>query len=92
MLNDVHLFNPSTILNFRFGYLRANLGQGPTEKFIQVYRDAGLTNTPETFRTWDYPINFGISGYSGPNLGNLVNGPDFTYQGSLSLNKVIGTT
>jgi hypothetical protein len=90
VLNDVHVFNPSTILNFRFGYLRANLGQGPTEKFIQVYRDAGLTNTPETFRTWDYPINFSISGYSQPNLGNLVNGPDFTYQGSLSLNKVIG--
>ncbi|HEX4773890.1 MAG TPA: TonB-dependent receptor [Bryobacteraceae bacterium] len=90
VLNDVNLFNPTTILNFRFGYLRANLGQGPTEQFIDVYRNAGLTNTPETFRTWDYPINFGISGYTGPNLGNLVNGPDFTYQGSISLNKVIG--
>ncbi len=90
VLNDVHLFNPNTILNFRFGYLRANLGQGPTEHFIDVYRAAGLTNTPETFRNFDYPINFGISGYAGPNLGNLVNGPDFTYQGSLSLNKIIG--
>jgi outer membrane receptor protein involved in Fe transport len=90
VLNDVHLFNPSTILNFRFGYLRANLGQGPTEKFIQVYRNAGLTNTPETFRNFDYPINFQISGFDAPNLGNLVNGPDFTYQGSLSLNKVVG--
>jgi hypothetical protein len=90
VLNDVHLFNPSTILNVRFGYLRANLGQGPTEKFIQVYRDAGITNTPESFRSWDYPINFQISGYAGPNLGNLINGPDFTYQGSISLNKVIG--
>ncbi len=49
VLNDVHLFNPNTILNFRFGYLRANLGQGPTEHFIDVYRQAGLTNTPETF-------------------------------------------
>jgi hypothetical protein len=90
VLNDVHLFNPNTILNFRFGYLRANLGQGPTEHFINIYRDAGLTNTPLTFRNFDYPINFGISGYAGPNLGNLVNGPDFTYQGSISLNKVIG--
>lgn len=90
VLNDVHLFNPNTILNFRFGYLRADLGQGPTEHFIQVYRNAGLTNTPETFRNFDYPINFSISGYDGPNLGNLVNGPDFTYQGSLSLNKIIG--
>ncbi|MDQ2711797.1 MAG: TonB-dependent receptor [Acidobacteriota bacterium] len=90
VLNDVHLFNPNTILNFRFGYLRANLGQGPTEHFIDVYRNAGLTNTPTTFRNFDYPINFGISGYAGPNLGNLVNGPDFTYQGSLSLNKIIG--
>ncbi len=90
VLNDVHLFNPNTILNFRFGYLRANLGQGPTEHFINVYRQAGLTNTPENFRNFDYPISFGISGYAGPNLGNLVNGPDFTYQGSLSLNKIIG--
>jgi Carboxypeptidase regulatory-like domain/TonB dependent receptor len=90
VLNDVHLFNPNTILNFRFGYLRANLGQGPTEHFIQVYRNAGLTNTPETFRNFDYPIALEISGYDEPNLGNLVNGPDFTYQGSLSLNKIIG--
>ncbi len=90
VLNDVNLFNPNTILNFRFGYLRANLGQGPTEHFIDVYRAAGLTNTPENFRNFDYPINFGISGYAGPNLGNLVNGPDFTYQGSISLNKIIG--
>ena len=90
VLNDTHLFSPTTILNFRFGYLRANLGQGPGEHFIQVYRDAGLTNTPLNFRNFDYPINFGISGYSGPGLGNLVNGPDFTYQSSLSLNKVVG--
>jgi Carboxypeptidase regulatory-like domain len=90
VLNDTHIFNPTTTLNFRFGYLRANLGQGPTEKFIQVYRNAGITNTPETWRNYDYPINFQISGYAGPNLGNLVNGPDFTYQGSISLTKVIG--
>jgi hypothetical protein len=88
--NDTHLFSPTTILNIRFGYLRANLGQGPAEHFIQVYRDAGLTNTPLNFRDFDYPINFSISGYSGPNLGNLVNGPDFTYQGSISLNKIYG--
>jgi len=90
VLNDTHIFNPSTTLNFRFGYLRADLGQGPTQHFIDVYRNAGLTNTPETFRSFDYPINFGISGYAGPNLGNLVNGPDFTYQGSISLTKVWG--
>ncbi len=90
VLNDTHLFNPTTTLNFRFGYLRANLGQGPTEHFIDVYRNAGLTNTPTNFRNFDYPINFNISGYAGPNLGNLVNGPDFTYQSSISLNKVIG--
>ncbi len=88
--NDTHLFSPTTILNVRFGYLRANLGQGPAQHFIQVYRDAGLTNTPTNFRDFDYPINFGVSGYSGPNLGNLVNGPDFTYQGSISLNKIHG--
>ena len=90
VLNDTHLFNPTTTLNFRFGYLRADLGEGPTEHFIQVYRNAGLTNTPTSFRSFDYPINFQIAGYTNPDLGNLVNGPDFTYQGSISLNKVIG--
>jgi len=90
VFNDTHLFSPTTILNFRFGYLRANLGQGPGEQFLSVYRNAGLTNTPLNFRNFDYPINFQISGYTGPNLGNLVNGPDFTYQSSLSLNKVVG--
>jgi hypothetical protein len=90
VLNDTHIFNPTTTLNFRFGYLRANLGQGPTQHFIDVYRSAGLTNTPLNFREFDYPINFGITGFDGPDLGNLVNGPDFTYQGSISLTKVIG--
>lgn len=90
VISDTHIFNPTTILNTRIGYLRANLGQGPTEKFINVYKQAGLTNTPSNFRNFDYPINFGISGFSGPNLGNLVNGPDFTYQSSISLNKVYG--
>ena len=90
VLNDTHLLSPTTTINFRFGYLRANLGEGPTEHFIQVYRDAGIVNTPTNFRNFDYPINFQISGYTNPDLGNLVNGPDFTYQGSISLNKVIG--
>lgn len=90
VLNNVYLFNPNTILNFRFGYLRADLGQGPTTQFVNVYRQAGLTNTPEKFRSFDYPIGFGIAGFAGPATGNLVNGPDFTYQGSISLNKVIG--
>jgi hypothetical protein len=89
-LSDTHVFNPTTVLDVRLGYLRANLGQGPTEQFINVYRDAGLTNLPTNFREFDFPANFGIAGYSGPNLGNLVNGPDFTYQGSVALNKTVG--
>ena len=90
VLNDTHVFNPTTVLNMRLGYLRANLGQGPGEHFIQTYRDAGITNTPLNFRNFDYPINFQISGYTNPNLGNLVNGPDFTYQSSISLTKTYG--
>src|SRR5581483_8580056 len=78
------------VLDVRLGYLRANLGQGPTEHFIDVYRQEGLTNLPLNFRQFDFPMNFDIAGYNGPNLGNLVNGPDFTYQGSVSLNKTVG--
>ncbi len=88
-ISDTQVFNPTTVLDIRLGYLRANLGQGPTEHFIDVYRSAGLTNLPLNFRNFDFPMNFGVSGYSGPDLGNLVNGPDFTYQGSVSLNKTV---
>lgn len=84
------MFSPTTVLDIRLGYLRANLGQGPTQHFIDVYRQAGLTNLPTNFRQFDYPMNFGIAGYGAPNLGNLVNGPDFTYQGSVALNKTAG--
>ena len=89
VLSDTQVFSPTLILNLRAGYLRNNLGQGPTEHFINVYRQAGLTNTPLKFRNFDYPINFGIAGFTGPDLGNLVNGPDFIYQGSVNLSKTL---
>src|SRR6476620_2270955 len=66
------------------------MGQGPTVHFIDVYRTAGLTNTPTNFRNFDYPINFSINGFDGPNLGNLVNGPDFIYQSTAMLTKIMG--
>ena len=43
VLSDTHVFSPTLILDLRGGYLRANLGQGPTTSFINVYRQAGLT-------------------------------------------------
>ena len=88
-LSDTHIFNPRTVLDVRFGYLRANLGQGPTQKFIAAYQAAGLTNVPTNFRQWDFPVNFNVTGITGPNNGNLITGPDFTYQGSVALTKVI---
>jgi hypothetical protein len=89
-INDTHIITPTTILDIRLGYLRANLFQGPTQRFIDVYRNAGLTNIPTNFREFDFPLNFEIAGYSGPGLGNLINGPDFTYQGSVGLSKIAG--
>jgi Carboxypeptidase regulatory-like domain len=90
VLNDTHVFSPTVILDLRGGYLRNNLGEGPTTRFIDVYRQAGITNTPEKFRDYDFPINFGISGFTGPGIGNLVNGPDFIYQGAVGLTKMWG--
>lgn len=89
-LSDTHIFDPRTIMDIRFGYLRANLGQGPVHKFIEQYRQAGLTNVPTNFRDFDFPVNFNITGVNGPGNGNLVNGPDFTYQGSLAMTKISG--
>jgi len=89
-LSDTHIFNPTTVFDFRVGYLRANLGQGPIHKFIDVYRQNGLQNVPTNFRDFDFPVNFNITGVTGPGNGNLVNGPDFTYQGSLALTKIAG--
>ncbi|MCC7153279.1 MAG: TonB-dependent receptor [Bryobacterales bacterium] len=88
-LSDTHVFSPTAILEVRLGYLRANLGQGPLHKFIKVYQDAGLTNVPSNFRDFDFPVNFNVTGINGPGNGNLINGPDFTYQGSLTMTKII---
>ena len=88
-LSDTHLFGPTTILDVRFGYLRSNLGQGPIHKFIQQYQDAGLTNVPSNFRDFDFPVNFNVTSITGPGNGNLINGPDFTYQGSFALTKIV---
>ncbi|HYI93763.1 MAG TPA: carboxypeptidase regulatory-like domain-containing protein [Bryobacteraceae bacterium] len=88
-LSDTHIFSPTAILDIRLGYLRANLGQGPTHKFIEVYQQAGLNNVPTNFRQFDFPVNFNVTGITGPGNGNLVNGPDFTYQGSISMTKII---
>jgi hypothetical protein len=87
-LSDTHVFSPTTIMDVRVGYLRANLGQGPIHRFIDVYRNAGLQNVPTEFRDFDFPVNFNITGISGPGNGNLINGPDFTYQGSISVTKI----
>ena len=89
-VSDTHIFNPTTVLDIRLGYLRANLGQGPLHRFIDTYRQNGLQNVPTNFRNFDFPVNFNIAGVTGPGNGNLVNGPDFTYQGSAALTKVMG--
>jgi hypothetical protein len=90
-LSDTHVFDPHTILDVRIGYLRANLGQGPIHKFIDAYRSAGLTNVPTNFRDFDFPVNFNVTGVTQPGNGNLINGPDFTYQGSVALTKITGS-
>lgn len=87
-VSDTHVFDPTMILDVRLGYLRANLGEGPTHHFIAAYQAAGLTNVPTNFRQFDFPVNFNVTGITGPGNGNLVNGPDFTYQGSLALTKI----
>jgi len=88
-LSDTHIFDPRTVLDVRLGYLRANNGQGPIHRFIEKYRSAGLQNVPTNFRDFDFPVNFNITGLSGPGNGNLINGPDWTYQGAVALTKVI---
>jgi hypothetical protein len=89
-LSDTHIFSPTTILDVRLGYLRANNGQGPIHRFIEAYRSAGLQNVPTNFRNFDFPVNFNITGLSGPGNGNLVNGPDSTYQAAAAVSKVAG--
>jgi hypothetical protein len=89
-LSDTHIIDPRTILDVRLGYLRADLGNGPIHRFIDVYRNAGLANVPGQYRSFDFPVNFNVVGITGPGNGNLINGPDFTYQGSVSMTKMAG--
>lgn len=88
-ISDTHIIDPRSIIDFRLGYLRANNGQGPLHKFISAYQNAGLQNVPTNFRDFDFPVNFNIAGLTGPNNGNLINGPDFTYQGSISMTRIV---
>ncbi len=89
-VSDTHIFGPGAILDVRLGYLRADLGQGPNHRFIDGYRSAGLQNVPTQFRSFDFPVNFNVTGLTGPGNGNLINGPDFTYQGSVTMTKIAG--
>lgn len=89
-VSDTHVINPTTVLDVRLGFLRADLGEGPVHRFIDVYRSAGLSNVPTLFRDFDFPVNFNIAGLTGPGNGNLVNGPDFTRNGSIALTKTVG--
>ncbi len=89
-VSDTIILNPRTVLDIRLGYLRANLGQGPIHRFVEAYRTAGLTNVPTNFRDFDFPVNFNVAGLTGPGNGNLITGPDFTYNGSIAMTKIVG--
>lgn len=76
-----HLFSPTTIFDFRYGYNRNNIEFGtPDLQLSSALRSAGLTALPEKFAGYDYPINLDFSGFS--NVGNFafLNGPDKNHQ------------
>lgn len=76
-----HLFSPTTILDFRYGYNRNNIEFGtPGLQLSSALRSAGLTALPEKFAGYDYPINLDFSGFSGAGNFAFLNGPDENHQ------------
>jgi len=91
-LSDTHIFNPTTVLEFRYGYSRDNISFNslfPPPGF-QALINAGLSGIPPKFIGFDTPINLDTSGFSGAEMFVFQNGPDRNHQWIGNLMKIKG--
>ena len=86
-ISDTHVFNPTTIFEFKFGYNSDDI-QRRTEPLNLGVLVGGL---PASFRDdFDFPLDLSVSDFAGPGLTAFVSGPQKTYQFLPSLSKIVG--
>lgn len=86
-IGDTHLFSPTTIFDFRFGFNSDNIQRRTDPLNLGVL----VGDLPPTFRDdFDFPINITASGFAGAGLTAFVSGPQRTYQFIPSLTKIAG--
>ncbi len=86
-ISDTHIFGPTAIFEFKFGYNSDDI-QRRTEPLNLGVLVAGL---PPTFREdFDFPINITADGFAGAGLTAFVSGPQRTFQFIPSVSKIAG--
>ncbi len=86
-ISDAHIFNPTTIFEFKFGYNSDNIHRFTEPLNLGVL----VADLPPTFRDdFDFPINLSMVGFAGAGLWAFVSGPQRTYQFLPSLSKISG--
>ncbi len=80
-LNLVHIFIPTTILDFKWGFNRNTLPVGSDSfRLIEALKAKGLTGIPDKFGQFDFPIDFFVVGFSGAGSLALQTGPNDNLQ------------
>ena len=86
-VSDTHMFSPTSIFDFKFGYNSDNI-QRRTDPLNLGVLVQGL---PSTFRDdFDFPIALNVTGFAGAGLTAFVSGPQRTYQFIPSFSKIAG--
>ena len=86
-ISDTHMFSPTSIFEFKFGYNSDNI-QRRTEPLGLPQLVAG---SPGSFRDdFDFPINISVTGFAGAGLTAFVSGPQRTWQFMPSFTKIAG--
>ena len=86
-ISDTHVFNPTTIFEFKFGYNSDNIQRRTEPLNLGVL----IADLPPTFRDdFDFPVNIAMAGFAGAGLTAFVSGPQKTYQFLPSLSKLSG--
>ena len=86
-ISDTHIFNATTIFEFKFGYNSDNIQRRTEPLNLGVL----INDLPATFRDdFDFPVNIAMAGFAGAGLTAFVSGPQKTYQFLPSLSKISG--
>jgi TonB dependent receptor-like, beta-barrel len=80
-LSFVHVFTPTTILDFKLGFNRNNLPVGSeTVQVVEALKAKGLQGIPDTFGKFDFPIDFFMPGFSDAGTFAVLTGPNNNLQ------------